>query len=112
MNAQPTQELATAMSELWVKFRGAMFARVDAIGQAAQALAEDRLDDVHRRHAGHEAHKLSGAAGGFGFAEASRLAQEAEEILTGGAPLTPDQSFRLAEIAAALRTELERPLPG
>ncbi|HEV2150702.1 MAG TPA: Hpt domain-containing protein [Longimicrobiaceae bacterium] len=104
-------QLASAVGALWNKYRDAIFARVDAVEEAARALADDRLDEELRRRAEHEAHKLAGAVGGFGFAEASRLAREAEDVLVGRAAPTPDQALRLAELATAIRAELERPLP-
>lgn len=108
----PAAQLGAALGVLWERFRGTIFARVDAVEGAAAALREGGLDDERRRAAEGEAHKLAGALGSFGFAEASRLAREAEEILGGIVPPAPTQADRLAELAAALRTELERPLPG
>jgi len=82
---------------------------VAVLDEAALAVREGRLDDELRRAAEREAHKLSGAAGTFGFAEATRLAREAEQMLEGTDPLAPAQVLRLGELAAALRRELERP---
>ncbi|HEX2189635.1 MAG TPA: response regulator, partial [Longimicrobiaceae bacterium] len=65
-----------------------------------------------RRAAEREAHKLAGAVGSFGFAEGSRLAREAEELLGAAAPPGPEEAPRLAALAAALRVDLERPLPS
>ena len=105
-------QLAAAVGALWDKFRDTIFARVDAVEAAALALLADGLDDEARRAAEREAHKLAGAAGSFGFAEASRLAREAEGILGGDAPGRP-QALRLGELAVALRAELERgPAPA
>lgn len=105
-------DFSAALAALWEKFREGTFRRVAVLDQAALALREGRLDDKLRRSAEREAHKLSGAAGTFGFAEATRLAREAEQMLEGSGPLTPPQVLRLGELAAALRRELERPRAG
>lgn len=109
----PAAQLGAAVAALWDKFRDTIFARVDAVEDAALALLEGKLDDEKRRGAEREAHKLAGAAGSFGFADASRLAREAEGILGGGDAPTPAQALRLSELAVALRAELERgPAPA
>ena len=109
----PAAQLGAAVGALWEKFRDTIFARVDAVDEAAVALLEARLDEETRRRAEREAHKLAGAAGSFGFAEASRLAREAEGILSGTGALAPAQALRLSELAVALRAELERgPAPA
>jgi diguanylate cyclase (GGDEF)-like protein len=108
----PAAQLGAAVAALWDKFRDTIFARVDAVEEAALALLEGKLDEEMRRGAEREAHKLAGAAGSFGFAEASRLAREAEGILGGDVP-APAQALRLSELAVALRAELERgPAPA
>lgn len=100
-------EFSSALAALWEKFREGTFRRVAVLDEAALALREGRLDDELRRAAEREAHKLAGAAGTFGFAEATRLAREAERMLEGTGPL---DAPRLGELAAALRRELERPI--
>lgn len=107
-----SREFPAALAALWEKFRDGTFRRVAVLDDAVLALREGRMDDELRRAAEREAHKLSGAAGTFGFAEATRLAREAEQMLEGTDPLAPPQVLRLAELAAALRRELERPRPG
>lgn len=110
--AAPAARLATAVGSLWDRFRDTVVARVQAVEEAAAALRAGGLEEELLRRAEREAHKLSGAAGTFGFAEGSRLAKEVEEILGGPAPPDPAQAPRLEALAAALRAELERPLPA
>jgi diguanylate cyclase (GGDEF)-like protein len=105
-----SEGLASSLAALWDRFRDGMFRRVDALDDAALALLEGRLDDDARRHAEREAHKLAGAVGTFGFAEAGRLAREAEHLLEGTRPLSPPEVLRLSELAVAVRRELERPV--
>jgi CheY-like chemotaxis protein len=100
-------EFPAALAALWEKFREGTFRRVAVLDDAALALREGRLDAELRRAAEHEAHKLAGAAGTFGFAEGTRLAREAEQMLEGSDPL---DARRLGDLAAALRRELERPI--
>jgi CheY-like chemotaxis protein len=103
-------EFPAALAALWEKFREGTFRRVAVLDDAALALREGRLDDELRRAAEREAHKLAGAAGTFGFAEATRLAREAEQMLEGTDPLGALQVRRLGELTDALRRELERPI--
>jgi CheY-like chemotaxis protein len=103
-------EFSAALAALWEKFRDGTFRRVAVLDEAALALREGRLDVEMRRAAEREAHKLAGAAGTFGFAEATRLAREAELMLGGTDALDAPQVERLDELAAALRRELERPI--
>lgn len=102
--------LSSALAALWERFRGTMDERVDAVERASAALRQGGLDAETRRHAEREAHKLAGAVGTFGFAEGSRLAREAEDLLEGDQPLGGEQAGRLAELVAALRAELARPV--
>jgi diguanylate cyclase (GGDEF)-like protein len=79
--------------------------------KAAHALTSARLDDDGRREAERETHKLAGAAGTFGFWDASALAREAEEILRGTGPIAPMDAMRLGAIAAELRQQLQAARP-
>ncbi|HET7460694.1 MAG TPA: response regulator [Longimicrobium sp.] len=101
--------LADAVRQAWERFKGPVTARVDAIEEAAIAVLEGRLSDEARRHAEHEAHKLAGSVGTFGFAQGSRLARELETLLQGTAPLGQAEALRLTDAAVALRRELARP---
>lgn len=107
--SEPANRVATSLAALWDKFRDGIFRRVDVLDAAAVALLEGSLDDAGRRAAEREAHKLAGSVGTFGFAEASRLAREAELMLEGTRPLAPAEVLRLSELAVSLRRELERP---
>jgi CheY-like chemotaxis protein len=103
-------EFSAALAAPWEKFREGTFRRVAVLDEAALALREGRLDGDVRRAAEREAHKLAGAAGTFGFAQATRLAREAEQMLKGTDALDGPQVQRLGELTTALRRELERPI--
>jgi diguanylate cyclase (GGDEF)-like protein len=98
--------LPAAVTAVWLKYRDQVMARVDVLESAALGLMEGRLDRDGRRAAEREAHKLAGSVGTFGFAEGSRLAREAEMLLTGPNPPTQSDALRLADLAVALRREL------
>ena len=79
--------------------------------QATAALLQDDLDEALRERAFHEAHRLAGSVGTFGFAEGSRLAREAEHLLRQPGVLGPAEAPRLAHLVSKLRHELAQ-APG
>lgn len=93
------------LDTIWEQSRPAIGARVEAIENAAMALLEGALDDVSRKHARDEAHKLAGVSGTFGFNASTEHAREAEALL-GGPSLSSAEVMRLSTIAVALRREL------
>jgi diguanylate cyclase (GGDEF)-like protein len=99
--------LGAGLAELWDRYRGTSYERVDRIEDAVFQLLEGRLDPETRREAERDAHKLVGSIGTFGFVEASAIAREAEEILGSGRELTPPDVLRLSDLVAALRAELQ-----
>lgn len=103
--------LSAVIAGVWARCSGAVLARVDVLDGAARALLEGRLTREERRAAEREAHKLAGSVGTFGFAEATRLSREAEVLLGGPEPTRTD-ALRLAELAAAIRSELAVPPAG
>jgi len=62
-----------------------------------------------RRQAEREAHKLAGSVGTFGFAEASRLAREMEQMFQEETALEAPQALRLSTLVVSLRQALEHP---
>lgn len=92
---------------VWERRRGHVLARVDVIDATLAAAQAGALDDARRLEGMHEAHKLSGSAGTFGFAAATAMAREIEHALDvpGGPPV--DALDRLVEVAGALRRDLE-----
>lgn len=105
--ASEPSTLAGGVARIWEKFRGTTLDRVGVVEEAVVALLERRLDEPTRRAAEREAHKLAGAVGTFGFAEASRLARLIEVSLTGTAPIPDDTLLELSEWVERLRVELE-----
>lgn len=106
-----SSDLNDALLALWSKFRQTNLDRVANIGAAASAMRDGTLQDELRQAAGRDAHKLAGAAGSFGFAEGSRLARDAEQLLQTGAVVEPNSASRLESIVIDLRRELHRERP-
>lgn len=102
----PPATVATALSALWERYKPDMLARVDALDTAAIEAVSDALTPATRRAAEREAHKLAGAAGTFGFPQASNEAREAEQLLAGDSLLEPKEVRRLADLACSIRERL------
>jgi diguanylate cyclase (GGDEF)-like protein len=99
--------IANAVGSLWEKFRPAISSRIDTLEDATVALLEGSLDAALHEAVVRDVHKLTGSLGTYGFRNGSRLAAEAERLLTEG-DLGIEHALRLSEIATALRTEIER----
>ena len=65
-------------------------------------------DELQRGLAERDAHKLAGVAGTFGFAEASRLARDAEHLLQAPDLSAHELAEALESIVTSLRHELHR----
>jgi DNA-binding response OmpR family regulator len=100
------ERLRAMLRESWKRYRPDAIARARDIGAAAQALARGELPDAQRRMAERQAHKLAGSAGTFGFPEVSRLAREAEHILSTGQAIDAAEALRLSGISERIGREL------
>jgi diguanylate cyclase (GGDEF)-like protein len=101
-----------AVSVIWEKSRTAILSRVAALEDAARSMLAESLADDTRRHVERETHKLAGAAGMFGFWDASELARQAELILQGSDPIASADVLRLSDLSAQLRRQLEGARPN
>ena len=101
------EELRGAVSQLWLRFKPVILERVAVVESAATALLSGPIDDLLRKKAEGEAHKLAGSLGSFGFADGSRDAREIEVILQSGS-LGETQILRLSELVVNLHAQLER----
>src|SRR5690242_2518838 len=86
-DADAQADVAEEMAALWAAHRENSFKRLKVLDDAAAALASESLDDELRRQARTEAHKLRGSAGTYGFARASELAGELEDLFAGEDPI-------------------------
>lgn len=84
-SASDLDEMQQEILSVVVKFREVFTAgisdRLAVLEQAVDALRRGTLGDELQKQAVREAHKLAGALGTFGFAQASQLAQEIESLL-------------------------------
>ena len=101
-------EIRKAMSAIWERSRDTIMGRVVVLEAAVLALLAGNLTAESRRQAEREAHKLAGTVGTFGFDEASKLAREAEELLSGTGTIAPSDTVRLSNLAVQMRRQLER----
>jgi HPt (histidine-containing phosphotransfer) domain-containing protein len=92
-----------AIRAVWVANRDVYMGRVDVLVAAATAATNGTLTPDARLEAAEEAHKVAGAVGTFGFAEASAIAKRLEAALRADGE--PDAAH-LATLAAELRTAL------
>jgi diguanylate cyclase (GGDEF)-like protein len=105
---QAGPDLNQALMALWTKFRATNLDRVACISAVATALANGTLDEQKRRAAEREAHKLVGAVGSFGFAEGSRLARAAEQLLQSNEIPGEQRATQLEAIVDGLVRELRQ----
>ncbi len=103
------QQVRAALAEIWERSKETILGRVAVLEQTTTALLEGTLEAALRQQAEHEAHKLTGSLGTFGFAQGSRLAREMEHLLQAEAPLGQTEALRLSELVVTLRQELEPP---
>jgi len=75
------QEILSAVVKFREVFTAGIGDRLAVLEQATDALCRGTLDNGLQKEAVREAHKLAGALGSFGFAQASQLAQEMESLL-------------------------------
>ncbi|HEY9856717.1 MAG TPA: Hpt domain-containing protein [Stenomitos sp.] len=73
-----------AIAGVWLRMRPTVLARFTAVEQALAAARDGALEEGLREQALHEAHKLAGSLGMFGFPEGSDLAKELEKSLRQG----------------------------
>lgn len=102
----PETDTMELIAELWEQFKGKMFERVAVLVEASGALLDGGLDEELRKKAQWEAHKLAGSVGTFGFAEASRIAAEIENLVQSAAAPGETEGARLSELVHSLRQEL------
>ncbi len=98
---------ADALKAIWAQHKQDILLQVQVVADAITDALIGSLDEETRVRAAREAHKLSGSVGTLGFAVASEHARTLEQALR--APDGPPRSDlpRLAELAVALRHELQ-----
>ena len=105
---QPQLQISKALTAIWERFKPKYSAHVTVLEQAIKALVAGTLTAEVGQQALREAHLLIGSLASFGFAEASRLSREIEQIFEAGVKQSDAQVERLEQLVVALRQELER----
>lgn len=106
-NTQP--QISSSLTAIWERFKPKYSDRVTVLEEAIKALVAGTLTQEVGQQVQREAHLLIGSLGSFGFAEASRLSREIEQIFRAEVKPSGDQVERLEQLVVALRQELERP---
>lgn len=85
--------------------------RVDVLDEAAVAVLEGSITERLKGRAWREAHQIAEILTAFGRPDAARLARDLEALLERRGEPGPGDVLRFSELAVALRTEIERPVP-
>jgi len=99
----------SAIDKVLERFRGVFNQQVALLEQAKTALLAGNLETELQQAAQHEAHKLAGSMGSFGYPEGSKLARSAEHLLMKDQPFSAEEITRFSEIVTALQQELAKP---
>jgi diguanylate cyclase (GGDEF)-like protein len=107
-SAPAESALARRLNEVWQRARARMLARVEVLERAGASWLDGGLDAGLRQQARGEAHALAGSLGTFGLPAGTRFARELERALESDSRGSESQALRFAQVAAALRLEVER----
>jgi diguanylate cyclase (GGDEF)-like protein len=106
------QQVETALRASWERLREKILGRITTLEQATTAWLEGSLAEELRQRAHHEAHKLAGSLGIFGFQEGSRIAHEIEcELQTENRVYAPKEALHFSQLVVALHRELQMASP-
>ncbi|MBR8833385.1 MAG: response regulator [Stigonema ocellatum SAG 48.90 = DSM 106950] len=103
-----TQDLP-AINRILEQFRDSFDQQVAVLEQAKTALLFGNLHQALQQAAKHEAHKLAGSMGSFGYPEGSRIARILEHLLIDDRTLTDDEIIQFSELVKALQQQLTLP---
>ncbi|MEH2359884.1 response regulator [Nostoc sp.] len=107
---KPGPKDMTSVNRVLERFRNSFVGQVGVLEQAKTALLAGNLNQDLQQQALHEAHKLAGSMGSFGYPEGSRLAGKIEYLLLENSSLSPDQISDLSQLVTALQQELTKPV--
>jgi len=80
---EETQPQTSSLAAIWERFKPKYSDRVTVLEEAIKALVAGTLTQEVGQQVQREAHLLIGSLASFGFAEASRLSREIEQIFSG-----------------------------
>ena len=101
------EKLQSITANVWTKSKKKLNNLLIPIEEATTFLLQDRFDDELFSAAYHNAHKLKGSLGMFGFKHGSYLAGEIENLLQAKMSLVQKQKLYLSELVITLRQELQ-----
>ena len=90
------------------RFRGSFNQQIAVLDEAKTALLAGNLGTELQQAAKHEAHKLAGSLGSFGYPEGSRLARSAEHLLIKYRSFTAEEITDFSELVTGLQQELAK----
>ncbi|MEG3926250.1 response regulator [Microcoleus sp. D3_18a_C4] len=90
------------------RFRGCFNQQIAVLEEAKTALLAGNLETELQQAAKHEAHKLAGSLGSFGYPEGWKLARSAEHLLIKYGSLTAEEITRFSELVTGLQQELAK----
>ena len=94
--------LRAGIAAIWQKALPTVRTQIERLEAMSAALEAGELSDDARRAAERDAHQIAGAAGSFGFPQATTAGRELEVLLADGS----NDAQRAKELVAFLRTTL------
>jgi DNA-binding response OmpR family regulator len=94
--------------KLLERFRGEFNQQLAVLDHAKTALLAGKLETDLQQAAKHEAHKLIGSLGSFGYPEGSKLARSAEHLLIKYPSFTAEEIIDFSELVTGLQQELAK----
>lgn len=106
---QPSTKDLAAINRVLERFRNSFGEQVAVLEEAKTALLAFNLPQELQQTAKHEAHKLAGSMGSFGYPEGSRLARVLEYLLSQDRTLTDDEISQFSQLVDGLQQEITKP---
>ncbi|MEH2052198.1 response regulator [Nostoc sp.] len=106
---KPAPKDMTAVNRVLERFRNSFVGQVVVLERLKTTLLAGNLNEELHQQALHEAHKLAGSMGSFGYPEGSRLARKIEHLLLGDSSLSTEQISNFSQLVTALQQELTKP---
>ncbi|NJR18033.1 MAG: response regulator [Calothrix sp. CSU_2_0] len=103
-----TQTLLAEIALQQKAFKAKVGERVATLKQLINAMREGNQDSQIWQEAKYEAHKLVGSLGSFGFARASQIAGEIDDIFQDVTPQNQAQLLHVCKLVVDLQRELEQ----
>ncbi|QIR35740.1 response regulator [Tolypothrix sp. PCC 7910] len=106
---QPLTKDLTAINRVLERLSNSFSNQVAVLAEAKTALLTGNLHQELQQQAKHEAHKLAGSMGSFGYPQGSQLARQLEHLLSSDRTFTDDEITQFCQLVQALQQELTKP---